>query len=182
MSATKKMQAVQPKITKIRDQHKNNPQKLNKEMMDMYKEHGVNPLGGCLPMLLQMPIFIAVYQAMWRSVNLKGATFLWITDLSMPDKLFKLPFKIPIINVEYFNILPIMMTVLMFFQLKLSSRNMNITDPNQASQQKIMQSFFPLFMGVIFYKFASGLALYFITFYLFSIMTQWKMSKVALVK
>ena len=146
-------------------------------MMELYKEHKINPLGGCLPMLLQIPFFIGVFQALWRSVYLKGAKFLWIQDLSMPDRLFKLPQKIPILNVEYFNILPIILIALMFFQQKMSSKNMATTDPNQLAQQKMMQFFLPVFIGILFYNFASGLALYFMTFYLFSTTTQWRMSK-----
>ncbi|MFH1360753.1 MAG: YidC/Oxa1 family insertase periplasmic-domain containing protein [Candidatus Omnitrophota bacterium] len=182
MKSMKKMQLIQPEMAKLREQYKNNPQRLNKEMMVLYKEHGVNPLGGCLPMILQMPIFISVYQAMWRNVSLKGANFLWITDLSRPDHLFKLPFKFPIGNVEYFNILPIIIMALMFIQQKLTSKNMVVTDPNQAAQQRMMQVFLPLFIGMIFYKFSSGLALYFTTFYLFSIATQIKMSKITVMK
>ncbi len=181
MTSMKKMQSLQPEITRIREQYKSNPQRLNKEVMELYKENSVNPLGGCLPMLLQMPIFIALYQALWRTVAFKGAHFLWIKDLSEPDRFMILPFSLPIIGNE-FNILPFLMMIAMFFQQKLSSKSMATTDPNQVMQQKMMMFFFPVFLGFIFYKFASGLTLYFTMFYILSTFTQWKMSKLKMVR
>lgn len=180
MMSMKRMQSLQPKITKLREQYKSNPQKLNKEIMAMYKEHKINPLGGCFPLLLQMPVFIGLYQVLWRSVSFKGAGFLWIKDLSEPDRLLIFPFTLPVIGNEL-NILPIIMVVVMAFQQKLSSKNMAVTDPSQIAQQKMMMTIFPLFLGFIFYKFASGLSLYFTIFYLMSTFTQWKMSKVTMV-
>lgn len=176
MSSMKKMQALQPKMAALREQYKTNPQKLNKEVMELYKEHKINPLGGCLPLLLQMPIFIGLYQVLWRSVDFKGAKFLWIKDLSLPDRLFTLPVEIPFIGSD-FNILPILMVVIMVWQQKISAKNTVITDPAQASQQKMMMTIFPVFIGFIFYKLASGLCLYFTVFYVLSTFTQWKMSK-----
>ncbi|MBN1869824.1 MAG: membrane protein insertase YidC [Candidatus Omnitrophica bacterium] len=176
MLSMKKMQALQPMIVKLKEKHKDNPQKMNKEMMELYKENKVNPLGGCLPMLLQMPVFIGLYQVLWRSVAFKGAKFLWMKDLSQPDRLFIFPVSLPIIGNE-FNLLPLIMVAVMFVQQKLSSKNMIVTDPNQASQQKMMAIIMPIFLGFIFYKFASGLTLYFTMFYFFSTFTQWKLSK-----
>jgi len=176
MLSMKRMQSLQPLIVKLKEKNKDNPQKMNKEMMELYKEHKVNPLGGCLPMLLQMPVFIGLYQVLWRSVSFKGAGFLWIKDLSEPDRLFLLPFSLPFLGNE-FNLLPLVMVVVMFFQQKLSAKNMVITDPSQAAQQKMMTTIMPIFLGFIFYKFASGLTLYFTMFYFFSTFTQWKMSK-----
>lgn len=176
MSSMKKMQALQPKIAAVKDKYKNNPQKMNSEMMELYKNHKINPLGGCLPIVLQMPVFIGLYQVLWRSVSLKGASFLWIKDLSEPDRLLVFQNTIPLLENDL-NLLPIIMIVVMFFQQKLTSANMVITDPAQATQQKMMGIMMPLFMGVVFYKFASGLTLYFTMFYLLSTLTQWKMSK-----
>ena len=181
MASMKRMQAIQPIMTKLREQHKNNPQRLNKEIMELYKEHRVNPMGGCLPLVLQMPIFVSLYQVLWRSVAFKGANFLWIKDLSQPDRLFILPFSLPIMGNEV-NVLPILMMGIMFAQQKLSAKNMVAMDPSQAAQQKMMTMIFPIFLGVIFYKFASGLSLYFTVFYLMSTLTQWKMSKMAVPK
>ena len=178
MLSMKKMQSLQPMIVKLKEKHKDSPQKMNKEMMELYKEHKVNPLGGCLPMLLQMPVFIGLYQVLWRSVSFKGAPFLWIKDLSQPDRLFIFPFSLPIMGNEL-NLLPLVMVVVMFFQQKLTAKNMVVTDPSQAVQQKMMATIMPIFLGFIFYKFASGLTLYFTMFYFFSTFTQWRMSKSA---
>lgn len=176
MMSMKKMQALQPRLAQLRDKYKDNPQKLNKEMMELYREHKINPIGGCLPLILQMPVFIGLYQVLWRSVSFKGAGFLWIKDLSEPDRLLTFPFSIPLVGNEL-NILPIIMMVVMALQQKVTAKNMVITDPAQVAQQKMMQTIFPVFIGFIFYKFASGLSLYFTIFYLLSTLTQWKMSK-----
>lgn len=177
MMSMKKMQNLQPKINKLKEQHANNPQKLNKEVMELYKENKVNPLGGCLPIILQMPIFIGLYQVLWRAFFLKGASFLWIKDLSEPDRLYIFPFSLPIIGNEL-NILPIAMMLIMFVQQKITTKNMILTDESQVTQQRIMTTFFPIFLGFIFYKFSSGLTIYFTVFYLFSVFSQLKMSKV----
>jgi YidC/Oxa1 family membrane protein insertase len=180
MVSMKKMQSLQPKINKLRERYNNNPQKLNKEMMDLYKEQRINPLGGCLPLILQMPVFIGLYQVLWRSVEFKGANFLWIKDLSEPDRLLIFPFSLPFIGNEL-NVLPVVMVVIMAIQQKLSAKSMVVSDSSQLAQQKMMMTIFPVFIGVIFYKFASGLALYFTLFYLMSTFAQWKMSKMRLV-
>ncbi|HOY08612.1 MAG TPA: membrane protein insertase YidC [Candidatus Omnitrophota bacterium] len=177
MKSMKKIQALQPEILKIKEQHKNNPQKLQKETMELYKKHQVNPFGGCLPLLLQMPFFIGVYQVLWRSVAFKNAKFLWIKDLSQPDHLFAFPTALPFVG-EYFNILPILMIIIMIVQQKFSIKNMVVSDPAQESSQKIMMFFFPLMIGFVFYNVASGLALYFTTFYFLSSFTQWKISRI----
>lgn len=176
MLSMRKMQDLQPKMAELREKYKNDPQKLNTEVVQLYRIHNINPLGGCLPMLLQMPIFISLYQVLWRTHNFEGAQFLWIKDLSMPDKLFLFDREFPFIGNE-FNILPIFMMFIMFLQQKLSAKNMVITDPSQEMQQKMMTFVFPVFIAGIFYHFASGLTLYFTVFYLLSTLTQYKMSK-----
>lgn len=176
MASMKKMQLLQPKIKALQEKYKNDPQRMNKEMMELYKENNVNPFGGCLPMLLQMPIFIGLYQVLWRSVDFKGAHFLWIKDLSMPDRLAMFPFNIPFLGNE-FNILPLIMAVVMFFQQKISMQNMPVTDPAQVVQQKMMLVLMPVMMGFIFYHFASGLTIYFTIFYVLSTLAQLRMSK-----
>ena len=98
MRSMKEMQALQPHIEELRKLYKDNPQRLNKEIMELYREHKVNPLGGCLPLVLQMPIFFALYQALMRSIALKGSGFLWIKDLSEPDRLFLLPTSLPVLG------------------------------------------------------------------------------------
>jgi len=173
----KKMQSLQPKIEQLKSQYKSNPQKLNSEIMDLYRKNSVNPLGGCLPVLLQMPIFIGLYQALWRSVSFKGASFFWIKDLAEPDRFFILPFSLPLIGNEI-NLLAFIVTFLMFLQQKVYSRNVFVTDPNQLMQQKIMTTVFPIMFGFLFYKFSSGLFLYFTVFYSLTVITQWKIMKV----
>jgi len=156
MRSMKEMQAIQPKVEELRKQLKDNPQKLNKEIMELYRLHKVNPLGGCLPLLLQMPIFFALYQALMRSVALRGAKFLWIKDLSEPDRLFTLPVSLPILGNEI-NILPIIMAIGMFFQQKITSA---ASGGAAAEQQKMMLIIMPVMFGFIFYRMPSGLVLY----------------------
>lgn len=174
MTAMKKMQDLQPKIAKLREQYKSNPQKMNEELMLLYKKNKANPFGGCLPVLLQMPIFVSLYQLLWRSYVFKGADFLWIKDLSEPDRLFILPFSIPFVGNE-FNILPLLYAGLMFVQQKIMAKNAVYMDPQQAEMQKMMAIIMPIMLGFLFYKFASGLCLYFTVYFLLSTAAQWKM-------
>ncbi|MDP8299080.1 MAG: membrane protein insertase YidC [Candidatus Tantalella remota] len=160
-SSMHQMKAIQPHIQKLKDIHKDNPQKLNKEMMELYKQYNVNPIGGCLPMLLQMPIFIALYQGLMRSVELKGSSFLWIKDLSKPDAV-PLPFTLPFLG-NHLNILPLLMVGMMVVQQKISSGAGGAMTDEQASQQKMMMLMMPLFFGFLFYKMPSGLVLYWLT-------------------
>jgi len=134
----KAMQALQPHMEELRKKHKDNPQKLNKELMLLYKEHRVNPLGGCLPFILQIPIFFALYRVLINSVALKGAEFLWIKDLSAPDQ-FALFGKTV-------NILPIIMAVLMFLQQKMTAAS---AGQKAAQQQRMMTFIFPVFFAFI---------------------------------
>lgn len=173
MASMRKMQLVQPKMAALQAKYKKDPQKLNAEMIDLYKREGVNPLGGCLPFLLQMPVFMALYQILWRAYYFQGESFLWMKDLALPDRLFIMPFSLPFLGNE-FNILPIVMALVMYVQQSISAKNMVITDEQQAMQQKLMKYIFPFFIGFIFYKFASGLSLYFTVFYALSAWTQWK--------
>lgn len=156
------MKKIQPHMQKLKELHKDNPQKLNKEMMELYKQYNVNPLGGCLPLLLQMPIFIALYQGLMRFIELKGSHFLWIKDLAKPDAV-PLPVSLPVLG-SSINILPILMVGVMLLQQKVSQgiSGAAMTD-EQASQQKIMMLMMPLFFGFLFYKMPSGLVLYWLT-------------------
>jgi YidC/Oxa1 family membrane protein insertase len=154
MRSMKEMQALQPTIEELRKTYKDNPQKLNKEIMELYREHKVNPLGGCLPLILQIPIFFALYQALIRSIFLKGASFLWIKDLSEPDKLFKINLTGKTLDI---NILPILMALEMFIQQKIST---TATGTGTSEQQRLMLILFPIMFGFIFYSMPSGLVLY----------------------
>ena len=173
MRSMKEMQALQPRIEELRKTHKDNPQRLNKEIMELYREHKVNPFGGCLPLILQIPIFFALYQVLMRSVALKGAKFLWIKDLSQPDRLFIFPKALPIFGNEI-NILPIIMAIGMFIQQKVSLAS--AASSTSAEQQKFMQIFFPIMFGIIFYKMPSGLVLYWFINSSLMLFYQWQIS------
>ena len=173
MRSMKEMQVLQPHIEEIRKAYKDDAQKQNKEIMELYRKHKVNPLGGCLPLLLQMPIFFALYQALMRSVALKGANFLWIKDLSEPDRLFALPFFLPVLGNEI-NILPLVMTIGMFIQQKIS---MVSTSSGSAEQQKLMMVIMPLMFGLIFYHMPSGLVLYWFINSALMLLNQFRISR-----
>ncbi|MBI4398276.1 MAG: membrane protein insertase YidC [Candidatus Omnitrophica bacterium] len=150
----RRMQALQPKIKALQASFKKDPQKAQMEVMKLYKKNKVNPLMGCLPMALQMPIFIALYQVLSQAVELRGAPFVgWIHDLSAPDRLFTLPFSIPFLG-NGINVLPLIMIGSMIWQQKLTPSTS--ADPNQ---EKIMM-FMPIIFGVLFYNLPSGLVLY----------------------
>ena len=154
----KEMQAVQPKVEELRKVYKDNPQKMNKEIMELYREHKVNPFGGCLPMLLQMPIFIALFQMQNRFILLKNAPFLWIKDLSQPDKLFTIPGALPLLGKDFsLNILPLFAVAMMFFQQKFT---MPKVGGEGAEQQKIMSIMFPIMMLLFFYNASAAFNLY----------------------
>jgi len=176
MISMKKMQAVQPKMAQLKEKYKNSPEKLNKEVVELYRVEGINPLSGCLPLVLQMPIFVGLYQVLWRSIYFRGEGFLWIKDLSMPDRLYHLPFEIPFLG-SFFNILPFLMMGIMFVQQTLTMKSMAGGDPEQVAQQKMMATLMPVVLGVVFYNFSSGLNLYFVVFYSMSAISQWYIGK-----
>jgi len=166
-----KMHELHPQMEKLKVQFKDNPQKLNKEVMELYKKYNINPLGGCLPLLLQMPIFIALYQALTKSVDLRGASFLWIKDLSMPDAV-SIPATLPLIG-SHINILPLVMVVLMVFQQKVSTKVMgSAVTEEQKQQQKMMLVIMPIMFGFIFYNMPSGMVLYWVVNTLLTIVEQ----------
>jgi YidC/Oxa1 family membrane protein insertase len=158
----KDMQAVQPKMKELQEKYKGDREKLNKATMELYKEHGVNPLGGCLPLLLQMPVFFALYRLLRGAVELRGAGFVgWIDDLSTADVLFTLPFSIPFLG-DAFSVLPILMGASMWVQQKLGGSGMGMGDGTSpaAGQMAAMNKIMPIFMTFIFYRMPSGLVLY----------------------
>ena len=162
IKAMKQMQALQPKMEALRKAHKNDAQKLNKEVMELYKKYKINPMSGCLPMILQMPIFFALYQVLMRSIELRGAPFLWIKDLSQPDRLIM--FKTPILLLGgELNLLPILMAIAMFFQQKLSTPANAGADDQIVQQQKMMAVMMPILFGFLFYRLPSGLVMYWLT-------------------
>lgn len=160
MKSMKKMQALKPQIDAINAKYKNiglrDPRKAeqNQEVMDFYKKHGVNPMGGCLPMLIQIPFFIAFYSVLAVAIEMRGASWLWVKDLSQPETL-------PI------HILPILMIVAQFVMQKMTPT------PGQDPTQAKMMLFMPLVFGFMFYNMSSGLVLYWLTSNLVGIGQQW---------
>ena len=152
----KRMQAVQPLMKEIREKYKDNAQKQQQEMMKLYKEHKINPVGGCLPMVIQIPVFIALFYVLRSAIELRFAHFLWIKDLSEAENLIPFGFTIPLLGWSALNILPILMSVTMAWQQKLTP---STGDPQQ---QKIMM-LMPAMMLFFFYNFAAGLSLYWTT-------------------
>ncbi|MFA5389024.1 MAG: membrane protein insertase YidC [Candidatus Omnitrophota bacterium] len=159
LKSMQKLQELGPHMEKIRQENKNNPTKMNKEIMELYRRYNVNPMSGCLPMVLQMPVFIALYNTLSRSVELKNAPFLWIKDLSMPDAFFHLGFNIPFLG-NAINLLPILMIGAMILQQKISQ---STTGASQSEQQKLIANIMPVMFGFIFYSLPSGLVLYWLT-------------------
>jgi YidC/Oxa1 family membrane protein insertase len=144
----REMQALQPKINTLREKYAKDPQRLNQETMKLYKEHGVNPMGGCLPMLLQMPVLFALFGLFRSTIMFRHAAFGPIQDLSAPDALIHF-------GSSGIHILPILMGVTTFFQQKQT-----VQDP----KQKMMAYFMPIFLTFIFYKMSAGLNLYYLVF------------------
>jgi len=143
MKSMKQMQRVQPMIQKLKEKHKDNPQQMNQEMMQLMKTQGYNPVSGCLPILVQMPIFFALYRVLYGSIELYQAPFMfWISDLSLKDPLY---------------ITPVILTIVMYFQQKLSPSQ--VADPMQAK----MIQFMPIFFGIFMVTLPSGLTLYMLT-------------------
>jgi YidC/Oxa1 family membrane protein insertase len=146
----KRMQALQPQIKAIQEKYKDDPMKAQRKVMEVWKENKISPLGGCLPMFLQLPVFLGFYRMIQSAIELRGAKFLWVCDLSRPDTLFILPgLNFP------FNPLPLLMGVTMLWQARLTPPSPGM-DP---SQQKIMK-YMPLMFLFILYNFSAGLTLY----------------------
>ena len=151
-----KMKLVTPKMTAIRERYQGDPQQMNTAMMELYKTEKINPLGGCLPIVVQIPVFIALYWVLLASVEMRHAPWLgWIQDLAAPDPWY---------------ILPVVMAVSMFVQTKL---NPTPPDPIQA---KVMM-FMPIAFSVMFFFFPAGLVLYWVVNNLLSIAQQWAITK-----
>ena len=153
MKSMKRMQQLTPRMKKLQEKYKNNKEKLNKEMMELYRKNRVNPLGGCLPMLLQLPVFFALYSALSSAVELRHAPFIfWISDLSQPDGL---------------GITPILMGASMYIQQKMTPQ----TAMMDSTQAKVMQML-PFIFTIFTFTFPSGLTLYWVTSNILSIAQQ----------
>lgn len=161
----RKMQLLQPKIKEIKEKYKDDQQKVQKETMKLYSTYGINPAGGCLPTLLQMPILFALFTFFRTVIELRHEPFIgWITNLAAPDVIYTLPFKIPLFGINQISGLAILLGVTMFFQQKMS-----VKDPSQKALVYIM----PVMLTFLFMTFPSGLNLYYFMFNLFSIGQQY---------
>jgi YidC/Oxa1 family membrane protein insertase len=154
-----KMQKIGPELKYLQEQYKNNKQMLAQKQMEMFKKHGVNPLGGCLPILIQLPIFIALFQAFSHSADLRGTSFLWISDLTLPDQVWGTPISFLGGWVLSFNPLPIIYIGVSAWMSFNQTPPAN-SDPQQEMMYKMMR-WMPVIFGVIFYNMPSGLVLYF---------------------
>lgn len=157
MKSSIAMQAIQPEVKALQERYKSDPQKLQQEMMKLYKEHGVNPLGGCLPMLLPMPILFALFFVFANTIEFRGVPFLWLPDLSAADPYY---------------IIPLMMGASMFLLSWIGQRGM---PPNP--QAKMMMYVFPVVLTIMFLRFSSGLNLYYAVSNIASLPQQWLIAK-----
>lgn len=162
-----KMRDVQPEMEAIKEKHADNPQKQQEAMMRMYKERGVNPLGGCLPMLLQYPILIAMWHFFQSTLVLRQQGFLWAPDLSAPDPILHLPFTIPFYG-NFVAGFTLLMGISMFFQMKIASP----TGAAVSGQQKMILYMMPAVFFLFFNGFPSGLSLYYLGFNVFTVVQQ----------
>jgi YidC/Oxa1 family membrane protein insertase len=159
------MQKIKPEIKKVQGKYKVDPQRLNKENMALYKKHKVNPLGGCLPIMLQMPLLWALFMVFRPTIEFRGAPFmLWISDLSKPDVVFTLPFSIPIYG-DGVAILPLLMGATLMLTMDLSSATMD-------KSQKPVMYFMNVFFILLFNTFPSGLNLYYTAYNMLSFFQQ----------
>ena len=169
----KRMQELQPKIKALQEKYKENREKQSAAMMKLYKEEKINPMAGCLPLLIQMPVFVALYQGLMHTIELRQKPFVgWITDLSQPDALFTMPFSLPFMGSD-FNLLPILMSAAMWVQTKLT--------PTGAAggQMALMNTLMPVMMLVFFYQMPSGLVIYWLVNTLMTIYQTWRIHKTA---
>jgi len=170
MRSMRKMQVLQPKVTEIREKYKDDPKKMNEEMMKVYRTYGVNPAGGCLPLLLQMPILFALYSVLRNVIQLRQAPFaFWIHDLSVPDALIHFGTKLPLIG-ETMSGLTLLLVITMFVQQLFT-----VTDPRQKQMAYIM----PIIFIFMFNNLPSGVGLYYFMFNMFGLAQQLYLTKIA---
>ena len=170
----KKMQLMQPKIKAIQEKYKDNQEKQSKATMELYKKEKVNPMAGCLPLLLQMPVFVALYQALAHTIALRNTPFVWwIQDLSKPDALFSLPLTLPLVGWTDFNLLPLLMTGTMVIQTRMTPTGQS------TGQMAMMNTMMPVIFLFFFYQMPSGLVLYWLVNNLMTIYQTWRIHKTA---
>ncbi len=166
------MKKLQPLMTEIREKYKDDKRRMNEEVMGLYRTYKVNPMGGCLPMILQIPVFFAFYRMLYEAIELRHAPFIgWVDDLSAPDRLFHFNFTVPFMQPPYgIPVLTIVMGATMFLQQKMSP------PPGDPAQAKMMM-FMPIIFTVIFINFSSGLVLYWLISNIISIAQQYYILK-----
>jgi YidC/Oxa1 family membrane protein insertase len=166
------MKKLQPIMTEIREKYKGDKKRMNQEVMGLYKTYKINPMGGCLPMIAQIPVFFAFYRMLYEAIELRHAPFFgWITDLSAPDRLFRFDFAVPFMEQPYgIPVLTLVMGGTMFLQQKMTP---SPGDPAQAKMMMLM----PVVFTFIFINFSSGLVLYWLTNNILSISQQYYISK-----
>ena len=166
------MKKIQPLMAGIKEKHKGDKRKMNEEMMALYKTYKVNPMGGCLPMVVQIPVFFALYRMLYEAIELRHAPFFWwINDLSAPDRLFRFDFAVPFMEPPYgIPVLTIIMGASMFFQQRMSPP---MGDPTQAKMMMMM----PIVFTFIFINFSSGLVLYWLVNNVLSMAQQYYITK-----
>lgn len=176
MKSMAKMQQIAPEVTAIQEKYKKDPKKAQMEIMNLYRERGVNPVSGCLPLLIQMPFLIGMFDLLKSTFELRGAGFIpgWIDNLTAPDVLFS--WKTPIFFIgNQFHLLPILLGVVMFFQQRMMSTLPK--DPSlwtdQQRQQRAMGSMMTIVFTVMFYNFPSGLNIYWLSSMLLGVLQQW---------
>ena len=156
-----RMAVLSPKMQELRDKYKDDPTRMNQEVMKLYKEHGVNPVGGCLPMMIQIPIFFGLFNMLGQVAELRNAPFLWVNDLSQPDEVFRIPgLDFPV------NLLPILMGATNVWLMQMTPKT------GDAMQRRVLM-FMPIIFLVFCYNFAAALALYYTTQNLLTILQLW---------
>ncbi len=166
------MKKLQPRLMKLKEKYKNDRQAMNREMMTLYRTYKINPMSGCLPMIIQLPVFFALFRVLGSAIELRHAPFfLWIDDLSAPDRLFSFPFSVPLMSPPYgIPVLTLLMGASMFLQQKMTPA------PGDPAQAKMMM-FLPLIFTFFFINFPSGLVLYWLVNNLISIGQQYHIMK-----
>lgn len=178
MKSTAKLQKVAPKIKEIQEKYKKDPKRVNIETMNLYKREGVNPFGGCLPILIQLPFLLGMLDLLKSSFQLRGASFIpgWIDNLAAPDVLFSWSYPIPFIGTS-FHLLPILLGLIMYFQQKFLSTAGTQVATDQQRQTRFMGNMMTIVFTVMFYKFPSGLNIYWMSSMLLGILQQWWVNK-----
>ncbi len=168
----KEMRKLQPMMAKIREKYKGNKQEMQKQLMGLYKTYKINPMGGCLPMIVQIPVFFALFRVLPNSIELRHAPFiLWVKDLSAPDRLFSFPFQIPFMAPPYgIPVLTLIMGASMFLQQKMTPT------PGDPAQAKMMM-LLPIVFTFMFINFPSGLVLYWLVNNILSIAQQYRINR-----